>query len=95
VAAEAARGVSGTVKDLVVGSDLVFEEQASRVLKGVPGEWRVYAADSPGSQEFPKTRDDAHSLGKPRATRARSRTPARNWSLAGPWAASSQQSRRE
>jgi class 3 adenylate cyclase len=47
VAAEAAAGeilVSSTVKDLVVGSELLFEERASRVLKGVPGEWRLYAA---------------------------------------------------
>jgi pimeloyl-ACP methyl ester carboxylesterase len=47
VAAEAKAGeilVSGTVKDLVVGSDLAFEDRASRVLKGVPGEWRLYAA---------------------------------------------------
>ena len=36
--------VSGTVKDLVVGSDLAFEDRASRVLKGVPGEWRLHAA---------------------------------------------------
>jgi pimeloyl-ACP methyl ester carboxylesterase len=47
VAAEAAAGeilVSGTVKDLVVGSDLAFEDRATRVLKGVPGEWRLFAA---------------------------------------------------
>ena len=35
--------VSGTVKDLVVGSDLRFEERGVRELKGVPGEWRLYA----------------------------------------------------
>ena len=35
--------VSGTVRDLVVGSDLSFEERGSRELKGVPGEWRLYA----------------------------------------------------
>jgi pimeloyl-ACP methyl ester carboxylesterase len=47
VAAAAAAGeilVSSTVKDLVVGSELLFEERASRVLNGVPGEWRLYAA---------------------------------------------------
>jgi pimeloyl-ACP methyl ester carboxylesterase len=46
VAAEATAGeilVSSTVKDLVAGSELTFEERASRVLKGVPGEWRLYA----------------------------------------------------
>jgi class 3 adenylate cyclase len=35
--------VSGTVKDLVIGSGLVFEERGSHVLKGVPGEWLVFA----------------------------------------------------
>jgi class 3 adenylate cyclase len=35
--------VSSTVKDLVAGSDLRFEERGARELKGVPGEWRLYA----------------------------------------------------
>jgi class 3 adenylate cyclase len=35
--------VSGTVKDLVVGSGLEFNDRGSHVLKGVPGEWRVFA----------------------------------------------------
>jgi class 3 adenylate cyclase len=35
--------VSGTVKDLVAGSDLRFEDRGSHVLKGVPGEWSVHA----------------------------------------------------
>jgi class 3 adenylate cyclase/pimeloyl-ACP methyl ester carboxylesterase len=46
VAAEAAAGevlVSGTVKDLVAGSGLEFEDRGSHELKGVPGEWRLYA----------------------------------------------------
>jgi pimeloyl-ACP methyl ester carboxylesterase len=36
--------VSSTVRDLVVGSGLVFEERGQHVLKGVPDEWRLYAA---------------------------------------------------
>jgi pimeloyl-ACP methyl ester carboxylesterase len=36
--------VSQTVKDLVSGSGLSFEEHGVRELKGLPGEWRVYAA---------------------------------------------------
>jgi class 3 adenylate cyclase len=36
--------VSGTVKDLVVGSGIEFEDRGARELKGVPGEWRLYAA---------------------------------------------------
>ena len=35
--------VSGTVKDLVVGSGLSFDDRGTRELKGVPGEWRVFA----------------------------------------------------
>jgi class 3 adenylate cyclase len=35
--------VSGTVKDLVAGSGLEFEDRGAHQLKGVPGEWRLYA----------------------------------------------------
>jgi class 3 adenylate cyclase len=35
--------VSSTVKDLVAGSDIAFEDRGEHTLKGVPGEWRVYA----------------------------------------------------
>jgi class 3 adenylate cyclase len=35
--------VSSTVKDLVAGSGIQFEERRVRALKGVPGEWRLYA----------------------------------------------------
>jgi class 3 adenylate cyclase len=34
--------VSSTVKDLVVGSGLQFEERGKHALKGVPGEWQLY-----------------------------------------------------
>jgi class 3 adenylate cyclase/pimeloyl-ACP methyl ester carboxylesterase len=36
--------VSGTVKDLVVGSEIEFEPRGKHPLKGVPGEWDVFAA---------------------------------------------------
>jgi pimeloyl-ACP methyl ester carboxylesterase len=35
--------VSSTVKDLVAGSGIQFEERGSRALKGVPDEWRIFA----------------------------------------------------
>lgn len=35
--------VSSTVKDLVVGADLAFEDRGSHDLKGVPGEWLLFA----------------------------------------------------
>ena len=38
--------VSGTVKDLVAGSELEFDEREAAELKGVPGEWRLYAVRS-------------------------------------------------
>ena len=37
--------VSGTVKDLVVGSGIEFEDRGQRELRGVPGEWRLYAVN--------------------------------------------------
>jgi len=46
VMAEAGPGevlVSRTVKDLTVGSDISFEERGARQLKGVPGEWELFA----------------------------------------------------
>jgi class 3 adenylate cyclase len=46
VAAQAGAGevlVSQTVKDLVAGSGIEFEERGSRELKGLAGEWRLYA----------------------------------------------------
>jgi class 3 adenylate cyclase len=36
--------VSGTVKDLLAGSDIVFEDRGEHQLKGVPGTWKVYSA---------------------------------------------------
>jgi class 3 adenylate cyclase len=38
--------VSGTVKDLVVGSGLRFEDHGERELRGVPGMWRLWAVAS-------------------------------------------------
>ena len=35
--------VSHTVKDLVAGSNLQFTERGAQELKGVPGEWRLFA----------------------------------------------------
>ncbi|MGH2837987.1 MAG: adenylate/guanylate cyclase domain-containing protein, partial [Thermoleophilaceae bacterium] len=38
--------VSQTVKDLVVGSGIEFEDRGTHILKGVPGEWRLYASQT-------------------------------------------------
>lgn len=48
VAAQAQPGevlVTSTVKDLVAGSGIAFTERGMAELKGVPGEWRLFAVD--------------------------------------------------
>ncbi|MEX0816557.1 MAG: adenylate/guanylate cyclase domain-containing protein [Gaiellales bacterium] len=48
VAAEAKPGevlVSSTVKDLVAGSGIAFRERGVAELKGVPGEWKLFAVE--------------------------------------------------
>lgn len=50
VAARAGAGevlVSQTVKDLVTGSDIRFEDRGLTELRDVPGEWRLYAVTAP------------------------------------------------
>jgi len=37
---------SGTVRDLVAGSGIQFDDRGSHVLKGVPGDWRLFAVTS-------------------------------------------------
>jgi len=37
--------VSTTVKDLVIGSGIGFDDRGVRELKGVPGEWRLFRAE--------------------------------------------------
>ena len=36
--------VSGTVKDLIAGSGIELVDRGAHALKGIPGEWRMYAA---------------------------------------------------
>jgi class 3 adenylate cyclase len=38
--------VSSTVKDLVAGSGITFRDRGLAELKGIPGEWRLYAVES-------------------------------------------------
>ncbi|MGY3355139.1 class 3 adenylate cyclase/pimeloyl-ACP methyl ester carboxylesterase [Bradyrhizobium sp. GM0.4] len=37
--------VSSTVKDLVAGSGLRFDDRGAQSLKGIPGEWRIFATE--------------------------------------------------
>jgi class 3 adenylate cyclase len=49
VAAAAGPGeilLSQTVKDLVAGSGIAFDERGATELKGVPGEWRLFAVET-------------------------------------------------
>jgi class 3 adenylate cyclase len=48
VAAQAEPGevlVSSTVKDLVAGSGITFQDRGTHQLKGIPGEWQLYAVE--------------------------------------------------
>jgi class 3 adenylate cyclase len=38
--------VTGTVRDLVAGSGIDFEDQGDFALKGIPGTWRLFAVRS-------------------------------------------------
>ena len=52
IAAAAGEGevlVSSTVRDLVAGSGLTFEDRGQRQLKGIPGTWQLYAASDEAS----------------------------------------------
>jgi class 3 adenylate cyclase len=50
--------VSRTVVDLVAGSQLFFDERGAHELKGVPGQWQLYAAavEPPGGLRSPPWR---------------------------------------
>ena len=38
--------VSSTLRDLVIGSGLEFDDRGAHGLKGLPGEWRLFAVAS-------------------------------------------------
>lgn len=40
--------VSNTVKDLVIGSDIGFEDRGSHSLKGFEGQWQLFSVIQPG-----------------------------------------------
>jgi class 3 adenylate cyclase len=39
--------VSHTVKELVAGSGITFTDRGTHVLRGLPGEWRLFTPDVP------------------------------------------------
>jgi peptide/nickel transport system substrate-binding protein len=52
--------VSSTVRDLVAGARFTFEDRGAQALKGVPGEWHVYAATR-AEQSAGETRESARA----------------------------------
>ena len=68
VAAQAGPGevlVSWTVKDLVAGSGIKFEDRGSATLKGVPGRWHLHEVtqNADSHQNQPVARDNADQGG--------------------------------
>jgi class 3 adenylate cyclase/pimeloyl-ACP methyl ester carboxylesterase len=61
VAAQAPAGevlVTSTVKDLVAGSNITFEDRGTAELKGIPGKWHLYAVTSRAAKGEP---DESHA----------------------------------
>jgi class 3 adenylate cyclase len=54
--------VSSTVRDLVVGSGLEFEDRGAHQLKGVPGEWRLLAVTDRRVAPSPITPSREHDV---------------------------------
>ncbi|MFQ5966564.1 MAG: adenylate/guanylate cyclase domain-containing protein, partial [Acidimicrobiia bacterium] len=41
--------VSNTVKDLVIGSDIAFQDRGTHSLKGIEGQWQLYSVAQPSA----------------------------------------------
>jgi class 3 adenylate cyclase len=67
--------VTSTVKDVVSGSGLRFEERGTHVLKGLPGTWQLFAAvgREPDEVRGPVGREPVHAARRP--ARPARRTP--------------------
>lgn len=60
--------VSRTVRDLVRGSDLQFRGEGTHELKGVAGEWRLYAVQTEADRETADATRGAHGTPVPDST---------------------------
>src|SRR5439155_3772850 len=73
IAAQARAGevlVSSTVRDLVAGSGILFEDRGAASLKGVPEEWHLYAAvEASGHVAPPAAQVPSYLNEMPRRTR--------------------------
>jgi class 3 adenylate cyclase len=45
--------VSSTVRDLVAGSGITFTDRGTHILRGIPGEWRLFTPDVPEADTRP------------------------------------------
>jgi len=71
--------VSGTVKDLVMGSGIDLSDRGTHELKGVPGEWKLFAVPAEhGEVSVPSVRPAMDSPGKPPLTDRAGRRLARS-----------------
>jgi len=61
--------VSGTLRDLVAGSDIRFAERGVETLKGVPGEWRLFSVTDAGVH-VPELEEPSPLDQKPRRRRS-------------------------
>jgi YVTN family beta-propeller protein len=64
--------VSSTVKDLIAGSSLSFQDRGTHDLKGVPGEWRLFALEQealPPPMEAVVEEAPSEEEGRPRRRR--------------------------
>jgi class 3 adenylate cyclase len=59
--------VSGTVKDLVIGSEIEFVDRGERELKGVPGTWKLRDLEVSRTGRLPRSlsAEDRHSIARP------------------------------
>ncbi len=88
------RCVSGTVRDLVVGSNIMFDYQRVEALAGVPGEWRSRSPATAAPTAAPEAAPVEKTMRRPacRAGLDDTGSPARS-SASSPSAASTRSSR--
>ena len=72
--------VTATVRDLVAGSGIEFTDRGIATLKGVPGEWRLFAVVAPAA--LPEGRPHAAAHADPSAEHARA-GPSPRWLIVG------------
>ncbi len=80
--------VSATARDLAAGSGLTFEDRDVRELKGVPGEWHVYAVGAAEQDAAPSVSQRPMN-GAPQPCAGPRRDPSGSvvhvWPPASPW----------